>query len=89
MSDKGTRVVSLLDHREKREAETEADPEVGACRECQNQWFILRGRRNDPPIAASGAVTIDPRGMVTGYIGEPVCCECGKPWAPVGGWRNA
>lgn len=81
------RVISLTEHREKREPET--DPDVAACRGCKSQWFILRGRRNDPPIAASGAVTLRASGMVTGYIGEPVCCECGTPWAPAGGWRRA
>jgi hypothetical protein len=79
------KVVSLVEHREKYQPDTEVDTETAACADCANVWFILRGRRNDPPIAASGAITLDQQGMPRAYIGEPVCCECGKAWAPAGG----
>lgn len=53
----------------------------GRCR-CGCEWFVLRGRANDPSVAEHGAVTLDSDGNITGYCGAVICTECQEPWFP-------
>jgi hypothetical protein len=75
-------VVDLASRRASRDAN-----EPGCCRSCDSEWFVLRRRPADPDIAEHGAVTLSHDGRVTGFIGEPVCAECGVTWNPAAGWR--
>jgi hypothetical protein len=52
----------------------------GRCH-CGSEWFTLRGRPGDPPVAENGAVTLSSEGSVTGYCGEPRCAGCGRAWS--------
>lgn len=46
---------------------------------CGSQWFGLQTEHANHP---HGAVTLDERGQVTAYAGNPVCIECDTPWTP-------
>lgn len=50
------------------------------CAYCGCEWFVLRARWTDPPIAEHGAVTLSTEGNITAYCGQPLCSECGAPW---------
>lgn len=72
-------VVSLDDHRSS-ERRTNHPMDPAECSICGSQWFVLVGRTSDPDVPASGAVTLGIDGMITGYIGDPHCAECGAAW---------
>lgn len=51
----------------------------GATCSCGSTWFRLKPALPDMPTAA---VTLDHRGIVTGYTGKATCNDCGVPWVP-------
>ena len=52
--------------------------EDSTCPSCGHAWFELAAHEPDGPTG----VTLDERGMPTGYAGRWVCQECKEPWRP-------
>lgn len=73
--------MTVIDLNSRRHEAVATDADMALC-PCGSGWFALRGRPADPEIAGNGAVAMSASGMITGYIGEPICVECGRPWAP-------
>ena len=73
-----TVVISL---EERRAAQRAAEPPASARCACGSSWFTLDGRSAAPGLdLPGGAITLDERGRVTGYLGTPTCVDCGTPW---------
>lgn len=75
--------MTVIDLASRRGSSATRESDMALC-PCGSGWFVLRGRPTDPQIADNGAVAMSASGMITGYIGEPICAECGEPWAPFG-----
>lgn len=77
-------VIDINARRRKPPTSTD-DTDHAECADCGSWWFALTATQ--PANATNGAVTLDGIGMVTGYAGMPHCIECGREWAPRGGWK--
>lgn len=75
--------MTVIDLDSRRGSSATTGSDMALC-QCGSGWFVLRGRATDPEIADNGAVAMSASGAITGYIGEPVCAECGEPWVPFG-----
>ena len=48
---------------------------VGLCKSCGQEWFLFVNENQTPAL-----VTLDEKGIITGWQGKFYCVECHQEW---------